>query len=393
MWKALIVVGAIFSVCALLFLSALLGGQASYNQAVAAFDCTTTPGILPGVVPQPYNSIFTAASVKAKIDPALLAAVFMSEHSNTWPNSHGPWATSPMGANGPFQFLVGPGSAWDAYSDSNPNHPQGDVQNLTDSAYAAAHYLADEGGHVNMPAGDPNSPIKGTVSWAAGAYNGGAPITDPSSIGYRENHNYRVNAVAKYLEFKGDSPSAGSNVSQATPVETEQIPNDTCAPLPDSPGSVSALELTRNPKITFTHPGPELNDLTSGRVSPRLIALLANITTKHTIGIFALASDHHPGTNHESGRAVDIWMVDGDNCYPPRMAGACWKLAQELDRLLGCLHPTELIYFYDPGPSPDSFARDDHDDHIHVGYDGPLGPKHYTDGIDPCSAKALTGSG
>src|SRR4051812_2187540 len=125
MWKYLVAAGAIFSVCALLFLSALLGGQVSYNQALAAVDCTTTPGVLPGVVPQPYNSIFTAASAnfnrdkekQGPIDPALLAAVFMSEHANTWPNPQGPWATSPMGANGPFQFLVGPGSAWDAYSD------------------------------------------------------------------------------------------------------------------------------------------------------------------------------------------------------------------------------------------------------------------------------------
>jgi hypothetical protein len=57
------------------------------------------------------------------------------------------------------------------------------------------------------------------------------------------------------------------------------------------------------------------------------------------------------------------------------------------------MHPTELIYYYDPGPSPDSFARADHNDHVHVGYDGPLGPKHYKPGIDPCSPESISGTG
>jgi hypothetical protein len=152
------------------------------------------------------------------------------------------------------------------------------------------------------------------------------------------------------------------------------------------------LDLIKNPNITFSHPGPEIGDLESGRISPRLVALLTQIASTHTISIFALASDHSPGTNHEAGRAADIWMVDGVNCYPPRRSGACWELAQSLDLIQGCLHPTELIYFFDPGPTADSFARADHDDHIHVGYDGPLGPKHYNDGVDPCSAEAIDGS-
>jgi hypothetical protein len=156
-------------------------------------------------------------------------------------------------------------------------------------------------------------------------------------------------------------------------------------------GSADAAALARNPKITFSHPGPELGDLRSGRVSPRLVSLLALIAEQHTISVFALASDHGPGSNHEAGRGVDIWMVDGDNCYPPDKHGGCWELAQQLDQLEGCLHPTELIYYFDPGPSPGSFAKADHDDHVHVGYDGPLGPKHYGADVASCSAAAITG--
>jgi hypothetical protein len=126
-------------------------------------------------------------------------------------------------------------------------------------------------------------------------------------------------------------------------------------------------------------------------VSPRLITLLALIAQRHRVTITALASDHYPGTNHEAGRAADIAIVDGVNCYPPDRSGGCWTLAQQLDRLEGCLHPTELIYYYDPGPSPDSFARPDHDDHIHVGFDGPLSARAYDPDTAPCSPAALTG--
>ena len=86
-------------------------------------------------------------------------------------------------------------------------------------------------------------------------------------------------------------------------------------------------------------------------------------------------------------------MVDGDNCYPPDKSGGCWALAQELDRIDPCLTVTELIYYFDPGPSAYSFAKSDHDDHIHVGYDGPKGPKHYNADVDPCSPAAINGSG
>jgi hypothetical protein len=352
----------------------LIFSVSSATEVEERSDCITSPGVLPGVVPQPYNSIFTSASSHYKIDPALEASIFESEHANTWPNADGPWASSPQGAKGPWQFVDG---TWVGYSDANPQHPNGDVQNLADSSFGAAKYLSALGGAVNMPPGNPDSPRKGTVAWVAGSYNGGHPI-----IGNTENDRYRANAVKKYLEFKnGASSTALSN----------QVANTTCTEMTLVKGSAAAL--AKNPKITFTHPGPELNDLSSGRVSPRLIALLTTIASKHTIGIFALASDHGTGTNHEAGRAADIWMVDGDNCFPPKKSGACWALAQQLDRIKGCLHPTELIYYYDPGPSPDSIARADHDDHIHVGYDGPLGPKHYADGLDACSPDALVGTG
>lgn len=160
-----------------------------------ASNCLTTSGSLPGAVPDPYNGIFTAASAQWKIDPALLAAIFESEHANTWPNANGPWAISGAGAFGPFQFMPG---TWAGYSSSNPQHPAGNPLDLTDAAYAAAHYLSVLGGSVDMAAGDPVHPAPGTVAWVAGSYNGGKPL-----VGNSQNDQYRANAVARYQEFKG----------------------------------------------------------------------------------------------------------------------------------------------------------------------------------------------
>ena len=165
-------------------------------------------------------------------------------------------------------------------------------------------------------------------------------------------------------------------------------------------GSPDAAALARNRNVTFAHSIEQLHDLQFGRVSPRLVSLLALIAETHKITITALASDHAPGTNHEAGRAADIAIVDDDNCFPPDRAGACWALAQTLARIHGCMHSSEEIYFFDPQPGfqdenhdggDDSFAKADHDDHIHVGFDGPLGPKHYSPDTAPCSETAITG--
>jgi murein DD-endopeptidase MepM/ murein hydrolase activator NlpD len=190
-----------------------------------ANNCATTPGVLPGAVPDPYNSIFTAASAQWKIDPALEAAIFESEHANTWPNANGPWDTSSAGAMGPFQFMPG---TWAGYSSSNPQHPNGNPLDLTDAAYAAAHYLSVLGGSVNMSAGDPAHPAPGTVAWVAGSYNGGKPL-----VGNSQNDPYRANAVARYLEFKGGT-TGGDTLSQPALVGGNpaiQGSNPGCAPV------------------------------------------------------------------------------------------------------------------------------------------------------------------
>jgi hypothetical protein len=188
-----LVLGAIFLVLVIFTATGSVDATTGNNSCASAAQ-----GVLPGAVPKPYNGIFTAASAKWKIDPALEAAIFMSEHGNSWPDPNSVQATSPMGAMGWFQFMPG---TWAGYSNSNPAHPNGDPQDLTDAAYAAAHYLSDLGGIPNMQPGDPDSPQKGTVAAVAGGYNNN----------YRP---YMVNAVKQFLRFKDGSGDSTQTASQ-----------------------------------------------------------------------------------------------------------------------------------------------------------------------------------
>jgi membrane-bound lytic murein transglycosylase B len=120
----------------------------------------------------------------------------------------------------------------------------------------------------------------------------------------------------------------------------------------------------------------EKQDLDSGAIDPRIVGLIGAITQSHQITISALRSDHSEYTsegnvsNHYYGRAMDIAVVDGVPCTDTAPTAPCGQLATTLSQLPAPAMPTELIYCFDvDGPGP-AFARADHCDHIHVGYDG-----------------------
>jgi hypothetical protein len=120
----------------------------------------------------------------------------------------------------------------------------------------------------------------------------------------------------------------------------------------------------------------EKQDLDSGAIDPRIVGLLGAITQSHQITISALRSDHSQFTtegsvsNHYYGRAMDIAAVDGVACTDTAPSAPCAQLATTLSQLPAPAMPTELIYCFDvDGPGP-AFARSDHCDHVHVGYDG-----------------------
>jgi hypothetical protein len=116
-------------------------------------------------------------------------------------------------------------------------------------------------------------------------------------------------------------------------------------------------------------------DLTSGAIDPRIVGLIGAITQSHQIVISSLRSDHSMYTaeggisNHFYGRAMDIAAVDGVSCTETAPTAPCAELATTLSQLPAPAMPTELIYCFDvDGPGP-AFARSDHCDHVHAGYD------------------------
>jgi hypothetical protein len=120
----------------------------------------------------------------------------------------------------------------------------------------------------------------------------------------------------------------------------------------------------------------EEQDLASGAIDPRIVGLLGAITQSHQVTISSLRSDHSMYTaeggisNHYYGRAMDIAAVDGVSCTDTAPTSPCGELAATLAALPAPAMPTELIYCYDvDGPGP-AFARSDHCDHVHAGYDG-----------------------
>lgn len=120
----------------------------------------------------------------------------------------------------------------------------------------------------------------------------------------------------------------------------------------------------------------EKQDLDNGLIDPRIVGLLGAITQSHQITISALRSDHSQYTvdggvsNHYYGRAMDIAVVDGVSCTDTAPTAPCAQLATTLSQLPAPAMPTELIYCFDvDGPGP-AFARSDHCDHVHAGYDG-----------------------
>jgi hypothetical protein len=115
------------------------------------------------------------------------------------------------------------------------------------------------------------------------------------------------------------------------------------------------------------------DDIGTGQVDQRVLALLLAVSFDHQIEVTVLRSGHSKyvkGTkrlsNHVSGRAVDIGAVDG------RLVRQSNKAARSiLDQLLalpGPIRPTEIGSPWNTD-APETFTDSGHDDHLHIGFD------------------------
>lgn len=142
------------------------------------------------------------------------------------------------------------------------------------------------------------------------------------------------------------------------------------------PSDAGVQDVLNNPRIGLS-PG-QRQDLQSGGFDERTLATLAWIGQRHSFVVTALRRDHSPGTNHEAGRAIDVGIVDRWICRGGRQ-DPCADLVRELSRVEGPMRSNELIYCWDPDvDDPGMFARADHCDHLHVGWDGTVSPRRST---------------
>ena len=239
-----------------------------YKQGVNAYDIEvdgsascgdgseTVSNFLPDTVPAAYKNLFEQAAAASDISPNYLAAIFITEHGNRWPDPNGPWASSPVGASGPFQFMP---ATWDAYRVDADRNGTPDVQNLTDSAYAAAALLKANGttngtriGTLEKPYARP--PV--TFLYVAGSYNAGGgrmqESTTPESnvsgnglpqetITYVKNIYHLVNSgLQKGVPGYGSVDGAVSNAVQEGSTGTASENVNPCTGFPSS-GDAAAV--------------------------------------------------------------------------------------------------------------------------------------------------------
>ncbi len=194
-------------------------------------SCSTSVSVsstLPTTVPEPHRSLFTQAAAAYKINPQYLTALFLSEHADVWVPFDGPWATSPVGATGPFQFMPG---TWSAYKADGNNDGVMDVNNMSDAAYAAANLLSKNGITESTPLGDINKPFApGTMLFTSAVYNwGGGNVQrftnadSPITAAPPETQNYMKNVFA--LVSSGFTKSGFPNIGDPKPPgETSAAP-------------------------------------------------------------------------------------------------------------------------------------------------------------------------
>jgi hypothetical protein len=139
------------------------------------------------------------------------------------------------------------------------------------------------------------------------------------------------------------------------------------------PPSPETLDLLHNHNVAFDADG--IADLNAGKVDPRVVSVLEDISKQHRISISALVSDHSKLTtggtvsNHYYGRAVDISMVDGRPVGPGNLAAR--RIAVALLKLPASVRPTEIGSPWHLAGAA-YFTNAEHQNHLHIGFDDPI---------------------
>jgi hypothetical protein len=146
----------------------------------------------------------------------------------------------------------------------------------------------------------------------------------------------------------------------------------------DNPGDLSDIQATAGGRAVRSQSG-QMVDI-DARVMQVLVHLIEN---GHTIGTFAICSDHHDDGphGHAGGRAVDISTIDGHSIASASARAVVMQVDKQLHNA-GALVPRQLITggvgnMIDQTiegltiPSPAFYSPEtmkEHTNHIHIGY-------------------------
>jgi hypothetical protein len=115
------------------------------------------------------------------------------------------------------------------------------------------------------------------------------------------------------------------------------------------------------------------DDIANGQVDQRILAMLLAVSFEHQIEVTVLRSGHSKyvrGTkrlsNHISGRAADVGIVDGRLVRQSNKAARA--IVDQLLALPGPIRPTEIGSPWNTD-DPETFTDSGHDDHLHIGFD------------------------
>jgi len=295
-------------------------------------------------IPGNYLRLYREAGEKYRIDWAILAGIGSIETDHGRLGAPGVSSGENFaGAGGPMQFLA---PTWESYGVDGDGDGDRDRYDPRDAIPGAANYLRASGGQGDIDkaifAYNHASWYVADVKERAANYRGAARGKSPEELG--------AGATGSAPASSGASGCAGEGGKLAV-------------------GAANAKDLLANGNVSFADPQMEA-DIRAGRIDPRVIGILDSLGQDHKVYVSSLLRPGDSDSNHSGGRAADIAMIDGEGCTNTARDGPCGRVARELDRVEGKMHPTELIFCFDPGPSPDSFAAADHCDHVHVGWDG-----------------------